>query len=318
DFVRGPHAYDLIYAEIPPNDVAKEAGMVAHKYGIPFVVDINDLWPEAMRMAIDIPIVSDVAFSPFAMDAKRVYRLLDAAVGTSEEYSLRPRKDRDEDYERITVYVGNDISEFDAGAAHFSESIDKPSDEFWLTYTGTLGKSYDLDTLIKASSLIKAREAAEGSDGSTKRLAVKILGDGPEKERLEGLARQSGAPVEFVGYLPYEEMAAWLDASDATINSLIKSAPQSIVTKVGDYLAAGKPMINTGSSVEFRKKVEDEEFGINVEAEDPRLLADAIEEIMVDAEGRARMGRAARRVAEEQFDRPNSYMAIVDLIRDLV
>ena len=54
--------YDLIYAEIPPNDVALAAAEYAHRNKIPFVADVNDLWPEAMRMVFDIPIVSDLLF----------------------------------------------------------------------------------------------------------------------------------------------------------------------------------------------------------------------------------------------------------------
>lgn len=44
--------YDLIYAEIPPNDVALAAAEYARDQGIPFVADVNDLWPEAMRMVL--------------------------------------------------------------------------------------------------------------------------------------------------------------------------------------------------------------------------------------------------------------------------
>ena len=45
--------YALIYAEIPPNDVARACAEAARDEGIPFVVDVNDLWPEAMRMAFE-------------------------------------------------------------------------------------------------------------------------------------------------------------------------------------------------------------------------------------------------------------------------
>ena len=44
--------YDLLYAEIPPNDVALAAAEFAKAKGIPFVADVNDLWPEAMRMVL--------------------------------------------------------------------------------------------------------------------------------------------------------------------------------------------------------------------------------------------------------------------------
>ena len=99
--------YDLVYAEIPPNDVARACAEAAQEDGIPFVVDVNDLWPEAMRMVVNIPVISDIAFHPFARDARAVYRLCSAVVGTSDEYAARPLKDREKPCPTRTIYVGN-------------------------------------------------------------------------------------------------------------------------------------------------------------------------------------------------------------------
>lgn len=309
-FARDPRAYDLIYAEIPPNDVARVCAEVAVGHGIPFVADINDLWPEAMRMAIDVPILSDIAFAPFARDARRVYELLTAAVGTSDEYAARPAADRQQPYARLTAYVGNDLAAFDAGAAANRASIEKAADEAWVAYAGTLGASYDIATLVRASAMLDGRPGG-------RRVRLKLLGDGPDRSMLESLAKELGAPVDFVGYAPYDQMAAWLCASDVLVNSLVRSAPQSIVTKIGDYLAAAKPMVNTGSSPEFREKVASDGFGLNVPAEDPQALADALAELLHNPSRCKMMGAKARQVAEEQFDQPRSYLAIVDLIRSL-
>ncbi len=82
--------YDLIYAEIPPNDVARAAAEYAEEHGIPFVADVNDLWPEAMRMVLDVPVVSSVLFRPLQKDAEKVYSLVSGVVGTSDEYRDRP------------------------------------------------------------------------------------------------------------------------------------------------------------------------------------------------------------------------------------
>ena len=308
-FADNPRAYDLIYSEIPPNDMARACAEVAHEHGIPYVPDVNDLWPEAMRMAIDIPVISDIAFAPFARDAKRTYELMAGAVGTSDEYANRPAKDRTSPYPKRTVYVGNQIGAFDAGAREHSSEVVKPEGEFWVIYAGTLGASYDIATLIEASKLASA---------DMPNLRIKLLGDGPDRPALEELASKLDAPVDFVGYAPHGLMAAYLCASDITVNSLVKTAPQSIVGKIGDYLAAGIPMINTGTSSEFRAKVEHDDFGVNIEAEDPRILADAILALAADPALRAEMGARARRVAEEQFDQEHSYLAIVDLIRELI
>jgi glycosyltransferase involved in cell wall biosynthesis len=148
---------------------------------------------------------------------------------------------------------------------------------------------------------------------------VKILGGGPLKDELEALARDRKIDnVEFVGYAPYDKMAAYLKKSDILVNSFVRKAPQSIVTKIGDYLAAGKAMINTCMSPEFRNKVETDGFGVNIEPEDVKILADAIEDLYKNEEKRFEMGKRAREIAEEQFDRPKSYKKIEEMLRALL
>ena len=301
--------YDLVYAEIPPNDVALSCAKFCESRGIPFVADVNDLWPEAMYMALDIPVVSKLLFSGFARDAKALYQRVTAVVGTSDEYAARPLADRNTTVPTHTVYVGNELAEFDRGAAEYAERVVKPAGEFWVTYAGTIGASYDIRTLVLAAEQLKK----QGYDN----IKVKVLGGGPDKEKLEQLAAGLDCEVTFVGYLPHAEMAAYLVASDITVNSFVRKAPQSIVTKIGDYLACGKPMINTCMSPEFRSKVESDGFGVNVEPEDAAELAGAILALYDNPEKCAEMGKRARRIAEEQFDRPRAYQAIVDLIREL-
>ncbi len=307
-FADSSHAYDLIYSLIPMNDMARTCAEVAAKQGVPFIVDVNDLWPEAMRMAVDIPVLSDIAFAPFARDAKRVYELASAVVGTSDEYADRPAKDRTKPYIKRTVYVGNDLDAFDDGARKRSGEVEKPEGEFWVSYAGTMSTSQDLETLIEATALAAKRDA---------RIRCKLLGDGPNRPNLEQLAAKCAAPVDFVGYVTHDLMAAYLCASDATVNSLISSAPQSIPTKIGDYLAAGIPLINTGLSPELCGKVESDGFGVNVPPENAQALADAIVDLAADPQRCAEMGQRGRSVAEEQFDQKRSYLTIVELIRDL-
>lgn len=303
--------YDLLYAEIPPNDVALAAAEFAQRRGIPFVADVNDLWPEAMRMVLDIPVFSDILFYPLKRDAEKVYRLVSGVIGTSDEYRDRPFRNQDRPVPRETVYVGNELSVFDAGAEENMGSIRKENGEFWVTYAGTIGTSYDIRTMILSAEELAGR-------GRTN-IKFKILGDGPMKKELEDLAvSRNISNVEFLGYAPYDKMAAYLKASDILVNSFVRKAPQSIVTKIGDYLAAGRAMINTCMSPEFRAKVENDGFGVNIIPEDAEILADAVESLYQDEALRLEMGRRARQIAEEQFDRPQSYRRIEKLIRGLI
>lgn len=303
--------YDLLYAEIPPNDVALAAAEYAKRKGIPFVADVNDLWPEAMRMVLDIPVISPILFYPLQRDAEKVYSLVSGVIGTSDEYRDRPFQNQNRSVPKATVYVGNEIAVFDKGAQDNDEVVVKLDGEFWVTYAGTIGTSYDIRTMVLAGEELAKR--------GHKDIHIKILGGGPMKEELEMLANDRQIyNVEFVGYAPYDKMAAYLKKSDVLVNSFVRKAPQSIVTKIGDYLAAGKAMINTCMSPEFRNKVEKDGFGINIEPEDVNILADAIEKLYENEDQRLEMGKKARQIAEEQFDRPKAYRKIEELIRGLV
>lgn len=302
--------FDLIYSQIPDNHLASVAAAHAKKMGIPFVVDIEDLWPEAMRMVLDVPVVSDVLFSYFSVTARKTYRLADGAVGSSDTYRDEPLKYKVQIPKRVTVYVGNELGAFDEEARENLEKVEKPDGEFWVTYAGTLGTSYDIATLIRAADIIEKQGISN--------LRIVLLGDGPLRTEFEKLAEELSGKVTFVGYVPHSLMAAYLVKSDVTINSLVRKAAQSIVSKIGDYLASGHPMINTGLDPEFWKKVETDGFGMNVEPEDPEALAKVILELMENPGKCKQMGDTARAVGEEQFDRPRSYQKIIHLVDDLL
>ena len=302
--------FDLIYSQIPDNHLASVAAAHAKKVGIPFIVDIEDLWPEAMRMVLDIPVISDILFSYFTVTAKKTYRLADAAVGSSDTYRDEPLKYNVRIPKSVTVYVGNELAEFDREAAENLASVEKCESEFWVTYAGTLGTSYDIATLIRAADILKK----QGVDN----LRIVLLGDGPLRPEFERVAAECAGNVTFVGYVPHALMAAYLVKSDVTVNSLVSKASQSIVSKIGDYLASGHPMINTGLDPEFWAKVESDGFGVNVKPEDPEALDAVIRDLMENTQKCAQMGETARKIGSEQFDRPHSYQKIIGLADDLL
>ena len=305
-------SYELIYCIIPDNYMAAEVAKYAHRNNIKLIIDVEDLWPEAMQMVFHLPKYLDtLCFLSFRKNAQHAYKLADGIIGTSDEYRDVPlNKYRVNIENRKTVYVGCDLDDYDKGAIENSAEILKTQNEFWITYAGNLGSSYDIPTLIKAAQKLYS----DGRDN----IKIKILGGGPLEHYFKTIQAEKPCNVEFVGYTPYRKMAAYLVKSDVTINSFVKNAPQSIVTKIGDYLAAGKPMINTCSSIEFRNKVQNDGFGVNVPAEDVEELARVIYELYSNNGKCLKMGKKARKMAEEQFDRKYSYLVIKDMIDGLL
>lgn len=304
--------YALIYCSIPGNNMAAQVVKYGTQNGIKTIIDVEDLWPEAMQMVFHFPkFVDNVIYYPFRRTAREAYSKVDGIIGTSDEYRDASEKiygiHKDN---KETVYVGCDFQDFDDGVKEYSSAIQKEENEFWLVYAGTLGSSYDIPTLISAAQDIYSR--------GIKNIKIKILGSGPLENDFKKIAEQKPCNVEFLGYTPYRKMAAYLSKSDVTINSFVKSAPQSIVNKIGDYLAAGKPMINTCSSKEFRNKVDADGFGINVEAEKKDVLVDAILKFYYNRDLCVEMGKKARRIADSEFDRKTSYLNILHMIENLI
>lgn len=302
--------YDAIYCSIPANDIAAKVGEYCKKKNIPFIVDIEDLWPEAMEMVFDIPVIKNILFYPFKRDAEKTYRNADAVIGTSDEYTQRAFKHNNRIIEHKTIYVGCDLDAFDKGVKSHVAEINKPEAEFWVIYAGSIGKSYDIKTLISAGKQLKTK--------GLQNIQIKILGTGPMKDELEKFAKDNNCDnVEFLGYVVYEKMAAYLHKSDLTINSFIKGAPQSIVNKVGDYLASGKPMINTLENNEFCALVDTYHFGVNIEAENTQALYQAIYEFAINKHKCNEFGANARRLAEQKFDRKVSYRQIIEMVESV-
>lgn len=73
-------------------------------------------------------------------------------------------------------------------------------------------------------------------------------------------------------------------------------------SKLTGMLASARAIIGTAAADTQLGRVLDE-VGVRVQPEDPAALATAIAQLAADADQRARMGRLARRYAEEHLDR---------------
>jgi glycosyltransferase involved in cell wall biosynthesis len=67
-----------------------------------------------------------------------------------------------------------------------------------------------------------------------------VVGDGPERERLERLARSMGVSAVFVGAVGREDALAWIGAADALIHA---SVAEGLSTVVREAEALGTPVV---------------------------------------------------------------------------
>lgn len=304
-YLREREKPDVIYCAVPSLTGPLAAANYCRENGVRFVIDVQDLWPEAFEMVIHIPVVSHVGFAPFRAMANRIYAAADAVCAVSQTYVDRALKVNRKCSSGCAVFLGTEMAAFDGNAAAHPMT-DKPEGALWLGYCGTLGTSYDLTCVFDAMALLREQ-------GSTHPTFI-VMGDGPRKEEFEAYAQKLSLPVRFLGRLPYPEMCGVLSACDIVVNPIVGSSAASIINKHADYAACGRPVLNTQSSPEYRALVAEWNMGFNCASGDAADLADKLSCLMNDPVLRQTMGRNARRCAEERFDRAHSYQTLVEVI----
>ena len=241
------------------------------------------------------------------MRADKAYACADELIAVSQEYLNRGLKTNKKTKSPKVIYLGATLDKYYAGVEKYSDSIYKEKDEIWIVYAGTLGASYDIMTILKAAEILEKKR--------TERIVFKILGQGPDAEELKRYVLEHDiGNVEFLGFQPYEKMAAYLCKSDIAVNAVKRDASQSIINKVGDYFAAGIPMLNSCTCKEQMEMVTVYKVGLNYEPEEPDDLFNKIEILLDNPEIMKTYGENAKKLALDKFYREKTHEEILELI----
>jgi glycosyltransferase involved in cell wall biosynthesis len=178
----------------------------------------------------------------------------------------------------LTHYNGVDLERFRPGEA--------PPEPGLILHVGRLVEKKGTTVLI---------EALSGLPGA--RLAV--IGDGPLKGALQ---RQAGPAAQFLGALPAGEVAQWMRRASVLAAPSLTAADgdaEGLPNVVVEAAASGLPVVATRHSG-IPEAVEDGKTGFLVAEGDSGALAAALAAAL---RAGPEMGRAARALAEERFDR---------------
>jgi glycosyltransferase involved in cell wall biosynthesis len=146
---------------------------------------------------------------------------------------------------------------------------------------------------------------------------VKIAGEGPERERLERLIQETGAPVELLGALGRDEVRElYAGGSLAVLPCVVADdgARDSMPVSLKEAMAMELPVVGT-TEVGLPELV-DPEAGVLVPPHNPEALATAIERVLErPAEGRIAMGRAGRAIVQDRCNLRHETARLLELFR---
>jgi glycosyltransferase involved in cell wall biosynthesis len=264
--------FDLAYVYHPPITV----GLAAAITGMPYVVDVQDLWPDtiaATGMAGASKLVGVLGAA-----CRFVYRRASAIVAQSEGIG-RALVERGVPRGKVTVIYNWAAAEPRVIAK--SASSEGP---FTLVYGGNFGRAQQLGNLVDAASILERARPD---------IRIQLFGSGIDEADLRQQARGL-ANLSFGGRVSQEEVRRHFADADALLLHLADDAlfDITIPSKTQSYLAAGRPIVAAVNG-ETAKLLRRSGAAIVVPPAHPGALARAIIE-MADASlgHRWRMGRA--------------------------
>ena len=127
---------------------------------------------------------------------------------------------------------------------------------------------------------------------------VLVIGDGPQRARLESRVAGEGlaATVRFVGN--QEDVPLWLNSLD--LFALPSFGDEGVPQGIMQAMACGLAVVSTPVGA-IEEAVQRDRTGLIVPARDARALADALARLMSDGDLRTAMGDAGRAYAQAHF-----------------
>jgi len=297
---------DLVWGTTPPIFQGPTAWLLARLKGIPFLLEVRDLWP---AFAVAVGVLENKTLIRLSEWLERfLYQHADQVIVNSPGFVEHVESRGAEKV--LVIPNGADPEMFDSqsdGLA-FKEKHGL-HDGFVVLYAGAHGLSNDLDVVLEAAALLQNEPSIQ----------IIFLGSGKEKSRLQKEAERRGLEnTIFLPPVPKTEMRHALAASDACLAILkpIELYKTTYPNKVFDYMAAARPVI-LAIDGDIRQVVEKANAGLFVPPGQPAALAKAILQLAKDPEKCREMGNNGRKTIETCFSRKELADKLTALLESL-
>lgn len=264
---------------------------LARRFGVPFVFEVRDLWPQTLvdmgQLREGSPLTRFLRHleKNLAREAERIIVLLPRATDYIRDLGISEDK---------VVWIPNGV-DLDMFPPPQPPAED---DGLSLLYVGAHGQANGLDNLLSAMKIVEQDRLAD-------HVTLRFVGDGPMKQELQQQANDLNLRnVSFCPPIPKSEVPQLMSAASGFV-LCVRDLPQLYrygisMNKIFDYMAAGRPTIISTSAV--NNPIAEAGAGISVPAENPQAFAEAIIKLKkMPRQERLALGAAARRNVEQNY-----------------
>ena len=286
---------DVIFVYHPPLTIGISAWILSRLWGIQFVYQIQDMWPETLSATGMIK--SGHLLSITGRFAQWVYSKAYSILAISPGFK-KNLIDKGVSAEKVRVisnWMQDDVSERTDPDEKQAQELGLAG-RFNIIFAGNIGEAQGLETVLEAAKLLKGHPEVQ----------FVFVGDGTALPRLEKKAGdQLITNVRFLGRFPHDAMPGLYALADVLLVHL-NDDPLFRITiphKILNYMASGKPILAAlaGDGADL---VTAAGAGISCPPGKQEALAVAVRDFLrMSAEERKAMGERGLQTMRTRFNR---------------
>lgn len=237
---------DIIISADSPLTMGYPSFAFSRKNYVPIIYDQMDLWPEFIENVAGniFGRILHGLFYPVYANRKRNYEQLDGVVALSKNYLYKTFEISESLKSKpyALIYNGIFVSDF---RRKMERKIDidiipksKNPNEVWCIFAGTLGPSYDINTILNCANMFHKDNRFKN------RIKFIIAGSGP----LEELVIDASSKLDniyYVGKLLPDQLIPIYSMCDIGLCAYSDKSNVDMPDKFYDYTAAGLAIINS-------------------------------------------------------------------------
>ena len=290
-FRAGPQ--EVVVATSGPIFVGVAGALLAWIKGVPFVLDVRDLWPERVVVAGELR----NRLLIWLLERLETFMYWRAAqlvcVTDGLRQKLRQKGIAERHLEMIPNGTDPDLYQAAAPAPDAFVPFGVPAGRFVIVYAGTLGLLQDHDLFLRTAEAIQASPD----------MYLVLIGEGVKRPLLQQEAsKRHLTRLRLVPNMPRDQLATLLPSAQLGINAntAVEHNIMAIPVKMFDYMACGLPVV-VANAGEVRAIVEDAQAGVCTPPGDVAGFVQALRRLYEHPGQRAEMGARGRRLLLERY-----------------
>jgi glycosyltransferase involved in cell wall biosynthesis len=286
--------FDYLMVESPPLFLGISAWWISKRKKAKMVFNVSDLWPES---AEKLGVISNKMFLKLATILeewlyKKSYMVTGQTQGIVQNIQTRfPNKK----VHWLPNGVDESIFSFKK-QENVRQQLKLSNDDFLIMYGGIIGLAQGLDVILDAAKLLPAES----------KITYLLLGDGPEKNRLQQrVVDEKIARVKFLELVSREVVPSYVEAVDVAVIPLKKMDLflGAIPSKIFENLALGKPLLLSVDGEARSLFIDQGNAGLFIEPENSKMLAEKSLQMESNPELVREMGNNGKAFVQTYFMR---------------